>query len=137
MKARYMMDTDICIYLTKQRPPEIRERFLKLHPGEVVISLITFGELYNGALRSRESTAALTHLRLLAERLPVQPMSIHVAKHYGSIRRELEHKGTIIDGNDLWIAAHAQALKLTLITNNIREFSRVPELQVENWVDGH
>jgi len=135
MQARYMMDTDICIYLKKHRSPEIAERFRSLRYGEVVISLITFGELYNGALKSRESEAALANLHLLAERLPVQAMSAKVAENYGQIRSDLERKGTTIGGNDLWIAAHALTLDLKLVTNNDREFKRVPALQVENWVN--
>jgi len=135
VKARYMMDTDICIYLKKRRPPEIAERFLSLHHGEVVISLITFGELYNGAMKSRESDAALVNLHLLAERLPVQPMSTEVAENYGKIRSTLEQQGNSIGGNDLWIAAHALTQDLTLVTNNSREFERVPGLQVENWLN--
>ena len=135
MDARYMMDTDMCIYLKKKRPPEIAERFLQLQSGEVVISLITYGELYNGAMKSQQSEAALNNLQRLSERLPVQAMSNNVAQHYGVIRSSLEKKGLIIGGNDLWIAAHALDLNLTLITNNTREFERVPNLKVENWLD--
>jgi len=134
MKARYMMDTDTCIYLKNRRPPSISERFRTLQQGEVVISLITFGELYNGALKSRETEAALKNLDRLCERLPVQPLLIGVAKAYGSIRSSLEKQGNIIGGNDLWIAAHALTLGLTLVTNNTKEFSRVKSLLIENWV---
>ncbi len=137
MEARYMMDTDICIYLKKRRPSEIVERFRGLRHGEVVISLVTYGELYNGALKSRESEAALMNLQRLADRLPVQAMFPEVAMHYGRIRRELESQGACIGGNDLWIAAHARAMGLILVTNNVREFARVPDLQVENWVNGY
>lgn len=136
MKPRFMMDTDICIYLKKRRPPEIVKKFSQLRHGEVVISLITFGELRNGALKSREPRAALVNIQRLADRLPVQPMSTGVAKHYGSIRAHLESRGQTIGGNDLWIAAHALELDLTLVSNNIREFSRIPSLRVENWVNG-
>ena len=135
MDARYMMDTDMCIYLKKKRPPEIAERFLQLQSGEVVISLITYGELYNGAMKSQQSEAALNNLQRLTERLPIQSMSSNVAQHYGVIRSFLEKKGLIIGGNDLWIAAHALDLNLTLITNNTREFKRVPNLKVENWLN--
>ena len=134
MKARYMMDTDTCIYLKNRRPPAIAERFHTLQWGEVVISVITFGELYNGALKSREAEAALNNVYRLGERLPVQPISVEVAKIYGSIRSSLEKQGNIIGGNDLWIAAHALTLDLTVITNNTKEFSRVENLSIENWV---
>lgn len=135
MKARYMIDTNSCIYLKKRRPPSVVERFHQLRPGEVIMSLITYGELHNGALKSRESAAAIRNLRLLAERLPVLPMHPGVAENYGLIRSRLEQQGNIIGGNDLWIAAHAIDLNLTLVTNNVREFSRIPELRLENWLD--
>jgi tRNA(fMet)-specific endonuclease VapC len=134
MKARYMMDTDTCIYLKNRRPPAIAKRFSTLQWGEVVISVITFGELYNGALKSREIEAALSNVNRLGERLPVKPLSVEVAKVYATIRSLLEKQGNIIGGNDLWIAAHAMALGLTVITNNTKEFNRVEGLSVENWV---
>lgn len=135
MKARYMMDTDTCIYLKNRRPPEIAEKFRQLQPGEVVISMITYGELYSGATKSREAEAALNNLERLSERLPVQAMSLEVATHYGRIRGALEKQGNIIGGNDLWIAAHAYTLGLIVVTNNTGEFGRVAGLQVENWLD--
>ncbi len=134
MKARYMMDTYTCIYLKNRRPASTAERFSRLSWGEVVMSLITYGELYSGALKSVESTAALNNLSHLSKRLPVQAMSIQVAETYADIRSDLEKKGQVIGGNDLWIAAHALTLDLTLITNNTGEFSRVDGLSIENWV---
>jgi len=134
MNARFMMDTDTCIYLKNRRPPAIAKRFSRLQWGEVVMSVITFGELYNGALKSREANAALNNVKRLGERLPVQLLSVEVAKAYGNIRCVLEKQGNIIGGNDLWIAAHALTLGLTVITNNTKEFSRVEGLCVENWV---
>nr|CAA6830512.1 MAG: VapC toxin protein [uncultured Thiotrichaceae bacterium] len=134
MSARYMLDTDTCIYLKNRRPPAIAERFSKLQWGEVVMSLVTYGELYNGAKKSREASAALENIELLGKRVPVQPMNKEVAETYGVIRSELEKQGNTIGGNDLWIAAHALTLGLTLVTNNTREFQRIPKLKVENWV---
>lgn len=135
MNAQYMLDTDVCIYLKKRRSASIEARFYSLRLGDVVISMITYGELYNGALKSRESAAALRNLQLLTEHLPVQPMDTQVAEHYGLIRSDLEKRGLIIGGNDLWIAAHAITLNLTLVTNNVSEFSRVPNLKIENWFE--
>ena len=135
MKAKYMMDTDTCIYLKRRRPPEVEEKFRQLQRGEVVMSMITYGELYNGATKSREAKAALYNLERLSEHIPVQAMSLEVATHYGKIRSALEKQGNIIGGNDLWIAAHALALDLIVITNNTGEFSRVPGLKIENWLD--
>ena len=98
------------------------------------MSVITYGELCNGARKSRESEAAMANVARLIERLPVQPMSVKVADTYGAIRSLLEQQGNIIGGNDLWIAAHAVTLGLTLVTNNTREFERVSGLGIENWV---
>jgi tRNA(fMet)-specific endonuclease VapC len=134
MTALFMMDTDTCIYLKNRRPPSIAKRFDTLKRGEVVISLITFGELYSGALKSNESQAALKNINQLINRLPVLPMPIEIAQTYASIRSSLELKGQVIGANDLWIAAHAVFLGLTLITNNTKEFSRVDGLMIENWV---
>lgn len=134
MPARFMLDTDTCIYLRKRRPPSVEQRFLELHPGEVVISTITYGELYNGALKSREAPAALANLEILVELLPVAPLPATTGKCYGTIRSALEKAGNIIGGNDLWIAAHAIELDLILVTNNTREFSRIPGLNLENWL---
>lgn len=129
-----MLDTDTCIYLKNRRPPGIEERFRTLQYGEVVMSLITYGELCNGAKKSRESVAAMENLRLLGKRVPVQPMAISTAEVYADIRSFLEKEGMIIGGNDLWIAAHALTLNLILVTNNTREFDRIPGLKIENWV---
>lgn len=134
MNARFMMDTDTCIYLKNRRPPAIAEQFRRLQWGEVVMSVITYGELYNGALKSREAEAALNNIKRLGERLPVQLLSVEVARAYGNIRSVLEKQGNIIGGNDLWIAAHALTLGLTVITNNTKEFSRIDGLCIENWV---
>jgi tRNA(fMet)-specific endonuclease VapC len=97
--------------------------------------MITYGELYNGAMKSRESKAAINNLQRLSERIPVQAMSVNVAQHYGTIRSFLEKKGQVIGGNDLWIAAHAIDLDIILVSNNVNEFKRVPQLKVENWLD--
>lgn len=134
MSARYMLDTDTCIYLKNRRPPGIAERFRSLQWGEVVMSLVTYGELYNGAQKSKEREAALDNIRLLGKRVPVQAMPVKTAEIYGNIRSQLEQKGMTIGGNDLWIAAHALALDLILVTNNTREFRRVPGLKIDNWV---
>lgn len=135
MPASYMLDTDTGIYLRKRRPPQVIARFSQLCKGDIVMSMITYGELYNGALKSREAPAALHNLQRLTEYIPVQALTTQVAQHYGIIRSALEQQGQIIGGNDLWIAAHALSLDLTLVTNNTREFQRIPQLCIENWLD--
>jgi len=133
MPARYMLDTNICIHIRQKRPPAILNRFRSLRCGEAVISVITFGELRYGAEKSRERERAIAILDELVRLIPVQPMPVEAALAYGSIRASLECRGDVIGNNDLWIAAHARTAELTLVTNNEREFQRVPGLSVENW----
>ena len=109
------------------------KKFEALEVGQVGMSVITFGELYYGAEKSQQKTKTLDILTQLIELIPVLPLPINTAEHYGKVRAVLEKKGKIIGNNDLWIAAHALADKLTLVTNNVREFKRVPGLTVENW----
>ena len=133
MAARYLLDTNICIYIQRQRPPAVLERFRRLKPGEAVISVITWGELANGAEKSRQRDKVLALLEELATMLPVMPLPETAGQSYGAIRAALEAKGEPIGNNDLWIAAHAKAAGLIVVTNNEREFKRVPGLQVRNW----
>ena len=132
---RYLLDTNICIYIAKQRPPAVAERFAKLAAGSVGMSLITFGELCYGAEKSRQRVQALDTLRRLEALIPVITPDAAVGEHYGAIRAHLERAGTPIGNNDLWIAAHALGLGVTLISNNLREFERVPKLKLDNWVE--
>ena len=131
---RYMLDTDICIYIIKKKPKAVLQRFEALEVGSVVMSVITHGELQYGALGSHRSNEALKTLTNLARLIPAQAISNRVVTDYADIRHTLRTKGQMIGGNDLWIAAHARSEDLTLVTNNVREFSRVPELKIENWV---
>jgi len=131
---RYLLDTNICIYIARNRPEEVLERFQGLQPGEVGMSAITYGELCYGACKSRQRAEAQKTLRKLAEMIPVLAISPDVGERYGDIRAELEKSGRVIGNNDLWIAAHAVALGVPLVTNNEREFTRVPGLAVQNWI---
>lgn len=134
--ARYLLDTSICIYIRQKRPEAVLRRFRKLEVGDATISVITYGELAYGAERSPASSRDANR-RLLTELmglLPVLAMSDAVGEVYGAIRAALEHKGEMIGNNDLWIAAYAKAEGLILVTNNEREFKRVPGLKAENWV---
>ena len=133
MSARYMLDTNICIYLRQNRPPEVTTRFRQMQHGDAVISVITDGELHYGAERSQQRTHALESLVRLVSLLPVVPMREEAATAYGEIRAALEARGEMIGGNDLWIAAHAKSAGLTLVTNNEREFKRVLGLKLQNW----
>jgi tRNA(fMet)-specific endonuclease VapC len=133
MTARYMLDTDICIYIAREQPPQILARFEELEPGEAVISVITWGELRYGSERSKHRQRVAESLDELSDLVPVEPLPKSARQDYGAIRAALEAQGTPIGNNDLWIAAHARAAGLTLVTNNEREFQRVPGLEIENW----
>jgi len=134
MSARYLLDTNICIYIQRRKPGEVLARFKKLKPGDAAISIITWGELRYGAEKSKQRKMALDVLEEFKTIIPVLHMPESAGNSYGTIRAALETKGQPIGNNDLWIAAHAKALSLTLVTNNEREFKRVPGLKVRNWV---
>jgi tRNA(fMet)-specific endonuclease VapC len=133
MEPRYLLDTNISIYIRQRRPEEVLRRFRKLRPGEAALSVITYGELLYGAAKSAQRTAALERLRELVRILPAMALPENAAETYGVVRAELEAKGELIGNNDLWIAAHALAAGLILVTNNEREFRRVRGLKVQNW----
>jgi tRNA(fMet)-specific endonuclease VapC len=130
---RYLLDTDICIYINEHRPAHVRDRFDELKPGDVGMSVVTYLELVYGALKSGRPESNLAITEALRERIPAQPLSENVARHYGRLRTELERAGTPIGTFDLVIASHALTLGLILVTNNTREFSRVKGLKLENW----
>ena len=133
MSPKYLLDTNICIYIRRHRPPEVLAHFQRLKVGEAAISVITSGELRYGAEKSQQRARAIQQLEELATLLPVLPLPESAAHTYGAIRRQLEARGETIGNNDLWIAAHAKAAELILVTNNEREFKRVPGLKVQNW----
>ena len=134
MGVRYLLDTNICIYIAKHNPPAVRERFARHTAGELAMSVITLGELRFGAEKSQHRDLALAKIEALTRLIPIAPLDERAGEHYGRIRAELHASGRIIGGNDLWLAAHARAEGWILVTNNEREFVRVPGLQVENWV---
>jgi tRNA(fMet)-specific endonuclease VapC len=135
MAARFLLDTNICIYIRRRRPPEVLAKFKRLRAGEAVISVITYGELMYGAEKSRLREQATAQMMELTSLLPVIALPSHAGQFYGMIRAMLEGKGEMIGNNDLWIAAHAKAAELTLVTNNENEFRRVQGLKIQNWVD--
>ncbi len=134
MRARYLLDTNICIYIQRQRPEEVLARFQELTPGDAAISVITWGELLYGAEKSQQRKKALQLLEEFKTLVPVLPIPEDAGKTYGAIRASLVSQGKPIGNNDLWIAAHAKAATLTIVTNNEQEFQRVPDLKVQNWV---
>ncbi len=133
MKPRYMLDTNICIYIAKHQPPEVKARFERLKPGQLIMSVISYGELLYGANKSNQRAKALTQLDELVQDIPVEDLTSAASQAYGMIRATLEKQGRRIGNNDLWIGAHAMALDVTLATNKEREFKRIAGLSVENW----
>jgi tRNA(fMet)-specific endonuclease VapC len=133
MRRRYMLDTDICIYLAKNQHPQVTARFERLKPEQLVMSAITYGELQYGANKSYQRSRTLSQLAELIQYIPVESLTSSAARAYGEIRATLERQGRMIGNNDLWIGAHAMALEVTLATNNEREFKRIAGLSVENW----
>ena len=133
MRRRYMLDTDICIYLAKNQHPQVTARFERLKPEQLVMSAITYGELQYGANKSYQRSRTLSQLAELIQYIPVESLTSSAARAYGKIRATLERQGRMIGNNNLWIGAHAMALEVTLATNNEREFKRIAGLSVENW----
>jgi tRNA(fMet)-specific endonuclease VapC len=135
MTCRFLLDTNICIYIRRQRPEKVIARFHRLKPGEAALSVITYGELIYGAEKSLARNRSFRDLEELSSLLHVLPLPNDAARMYGFIRASLEAKGKMIGTNDLWIAAHAKSEDLTLVTNNEREFKRVAGLKIQNWID--
>src|SRR4051812_17660337 len=119
----YLLDTNI--YICRERPQAVLERVKVLPLGSTVISVITYGELNYGVQKSPDPRKAMMILEELIALIPVATMAIDVAKTYGAIQSDLAARGELIGNNDLWTAAHAVSLKLTLVTNNEKEFQRV------------
>lgn len=130
---KYLLDTNICIYTLKNRPRHVRETFMR-HHGQMAISTVTFMELIFGAEKSVHPERNLADVEGFAARLEVLNYDRDAAAHTGQLRAELAKAGKPIGPYDQMIAGHARALGLILVTNNLREFDRVPGLRVEDWV---
>ncbi len=134
MRTRYLLDTNICIYIAKHNPPEVRERFARHAANDLAMSVVTLGELIFGTEKSQARERALAVIKNLTKLIPIYSLPEAVGEYYGQIRADLQRQGQIIGNNDLWLAAHARAENWILVTNNEREFLRIAGLQVENWV---
>lgn len=136
MGARYLLDTDICIFVRRRHLPQVMTKFERLQPDEAAMSVVTYGELLFGVEKHPNRANALKTLEELVTIIAVLPIGPEVAREYAVLRAALERSGNIIGNNDLWIASHARATGLILVTNNEREFKRVPGLKVQNWAAG-
>ena len=130
---RYLLDTNTCIYIINRHPPEVFERFKRLQAGQIAISSITGAELQFGIAKTGSERNQNALEKFLAP-LDVLPFDEQAMRIYGDLRAHLERKGTPIGALDTLLAAHALALDSVLVTNNLREFKRVPKLRLENWV---
>jgi len=130
----YMLDTNICIYVLKNHSDKLRHKFKAIK--DICISSVTYGELCfgieNGSNNLKEER--WRQLEIFTQRLLIDSLDENAGKHYGSIRTKLKKEGMLIGNNDLLIAAHARSINAVLVTNNVREFNRVPNLVVENWI---
>lgn len=130
----FMLDTDICIYLINERDSALRGKF-ESNASAICISAITYAELCFGAAHSARVEENTRELAAFCLDLEILPFDAAAGDHYGKIREALMQRGQPIGANDLLIAAHARSAGATLVSNNEREFARVPELRTENWLD--
>ena len=131
---KYMLDTNICIYIIKHRPEEVIQKFMEHDPDDICISAITYAELVHGVEKSQAKEKNRVALMVLLSEIQIVPFDDLAAQSYGEIKAGLQKKGTPIGPMDTLIAAHAKAMNLTLVTNNTKEFVRVDGLKLEDWV---
>jgi len=130
---RYMLDTDICSYIIRERPLNVFERFKKIDMGQLYISTVTYAELIYGVEHSSSKKINRPIIDDFIHHLTILSWDQDAAEHYGKIRAFLRAEGNIIGAMDMMIAAHARSQEMTLVTNNDKHFKRVPMLKVENW----
>ncbi len=133
--ATYMLNTDMCIYIIKQKPVDVLKRFSTLDPKDVMVSSITVSELFYGVSKSQHKTKNNFALQEFLSPLYVESFDYNSAILYGDLRQRLEKSGLPIGSMDTLIAAHAMSINATLVTNNLNEFKRIKGLKLENWVD--
>ncbi|GAB6090568.1 type II toxin-antitoxin system tRNA(fMet)-specific endonuclease VapC [Spirochaeta dissipatitropha] len=129
---KYMLDTNIVIYVIKQRPPGLREIF-NMYAGQMCISSITYAELIHGVEKSSLPERNRRNVEDFVSHLEIVGYDKTAAAHYGEIRADLKRKGRVMGVNDLHIAGHARSQGLVLVTNNTREFERVDGLRIADW----
>ncbi len=130
---KYMLDTNICIYVIKHKPEEVFLRLQEVDPSDVCISSVTYAELVHGVEKSEAVDRNRVALSLLLANIEILSFGINAADEYGKLRADLEKKGTPIGSLDMMIAGHAISVDCTLVTNNVRGFSRVDGLKIDNW----
>jgi tRNA(fMet)-specific endonuclease VapC len=132
---KYLLDTNICIYIMKQRPESVLQRFRVMNQKDLGLSIVTVAELEYGVAKSQNPPLNRSRLDNFRRPFQVVGLSDEDVRVFGEIRADLEQRGTPIGAYDLLIAAQAKSRDLVLVTNNMREFERVSGLRLENWVD--
>ena len=132
---KFMIDTNTCIYIIKRKPMEVIDRFRQLQISQVSISSITLSEIEYGVIKSSKPAQNYLALAQFLAPMEILPYGDEAAQHYGKLRVYLEKQGTPIGSLDMLIAAHALSTNCVLVTNNIKEFQRVPNLKINNWVN--
>ena len=130
---KYMLDTNICVYIIKKRPEQVLKKFMQYDPGELCISAITLAELEYGIENSSIPERNRLALAMFLSGIQILPFDDAATEEYGKIRAALRRQGTPVGANDMLIAAHAKSRGLTIVTNNTREFDRIEGLSVANW----
>lgn len=130
----YMLDTNICIFIIKNKPETVIRKFMECDVGDICISSITYAELVHGVEKSAAREKNKIALTVFLSEIQIMPFDDTAAQVYGAVKAELQKSGTPIGPLDTLIAAHAKALDLILVTNNTREFVRVEGLRLEDWV---
>ena len=132
---RYMLDTNICIYAIKHKPEKVFQKLKSIDPKDVCISSVTYAELMHGVEKSAAVEKNRLALALLLSNIEILEFDTRAAEDYGKIRAALERQGRPIGVLDMMIAAHARSHGLVIVTNNTGEFSRVSEMELENWAE--
>ncbi len=132
---RYMLDTNICIYMIRQKPAKVLQKLKQLNPEDICISSVTYAELVYGVEKSMATEKNRLALSLMLAQTEILDFDARAADEYGKIRADLEKRGVPIGSLDMMIAGHARALGYTVVTNNMKEFGRVKDLMMENWAE--
>lgn len=135
IEVKYLLDTNICIYLINKKSQYLLKKFITFTPGNLAVSSITVSELYYGVYKSHHIEKNLRALHNFLLPLDIVTFDDNASRYYGELRSQLEKSGTPIGSMDLLIAAHAVSINVPIVTNNTKEFLRVPNLLVENWVE--
>jgi len=132
---RYMLDTNICIYAIKHKPEKVFQKLQEVEPEDVCVSSVTYAELVHGVEKSVAVEKNRLALSMLLANIEILDFNVDAADCYGKIRADLGKKGTPIGSLDMMIAGHAQSLGYTVVTNKVKEFSKVQDLKIENWAE--